>query len=79
MVRVFNHNEWVWFGSVSFGRLYFDRKEFKQDISSNAFDQLRMSSLSAWQMAYSRVLAAPILAWVGFAIGWLVLGWSTTR
>ena len=49
-------------------------RSFKQDISSNAFDQLRMSSLSAWQMAYSRVLAAPILAWVGFAIGWLVLG-----
>lgn len=49
-------------------------RSFKQDISSNTFDQLRMSSLSAWQMAYSRVLAAPILAWVGFSIGWLVLG-----
>lgn len=48
-------------------------RSFKQDISSNTFDQLRMSSLSPWQMAYSRVLAAPILAWVGFVIGWLIL------
>ena len=48
-------------------------RSFKQDISSNTFDQLRMSSLSPWQMAYSRVLAAPVLAWVGFVIGWLIL------
>ena len=41
-------------------------RSFKQDISSNAFDQLRMSSLSAWQMAYSRVLAAPI--WHGWGL-----------
>ena len=33
-------------------------RSLKRDISSNMFDQLRMSSLSPWQMAYSRLIAA---------------------
>ena len=37
------------------------------------FDQLRMSSLSPWQMAYSRLIAAPVLGWVVFACSWLCL------
>lgn len=45
-------------------------RSLKQDVSANAFDQLRMSSLSAWQMAWSRILIAPLLAWVGFVLGW---------
>ncbi|WP_155238793.1 beta-carotene 15,15'-monooxygenase, partial [Kingella kingae] len=35
-------------------------------------DQLRMSALSPWQMAYSRILVAPIMSWIAFAIGWLI-------
>ena len=48
-------------------------RSLKRDISSNMFDQLRMSSLSPWQMAYSRLIAAPVLGWVGFACSWLCL------
>ena len=44
-------------------------RSLKQDVESNAFDQLRMSSLSPWQMVYSRILVAPLLAWVGFLVG----------
>ena len=48
-------------------------RSLKNDIAANAFDQLRMSSLSPWQMAYSRIIAAPTVAWTGFVIGWLLL------
>ncbi|WP_238373502.1 hypothetical protein, partial [Kingella kingae] len=34
--------------------------------------KLRMSALSPWQMAYSRILVAPIMSWIAFAIGWLI-------
>ena len=45
----------------------------KNDIAANAFDQLRMSALSPWQMTYSRIIAAPTVAWAGFVIGYLLL------
>lgn len=48
-------------------------RSLKRDISSNMFDQLRMSSLLPWQMAYSRLIAAPVLGWVVFACSWLCL------
>ncbi|WP_094574176.1 hypothetical protein [Kingella denitrificans] len=48
-------------------------RSLKRDISSNMFDQLRMSSLSPWQMAYSRLIATPVLGWVVFACSWLCL------
>ena len=48
-------------------------RSLKNDIAANAFDQLRMSALSPWQMAYSRIIAAPTVAWAGFAIGYLLL------
>lgn len=46
-------------------------RSLKQDISSNTFDQLRMSSLSAWQMAWARIVVAPLVAWLGFALSWV--------
>ena len=49
-------------------------RSLKNDIAANAFDQLRMSSLSPWQMAYSRIIAAPTVAWTGFFIGWFFIG-----
>lgn len=48
-------------------------RSINQDVSSNAFDQLRMSSLSPWQILYSRIIVAPILAWLGFWLGWTLL------
>ena len=51
-------------------------RSLKNDIAANAFDQLRMSSLSPWQMAYSRIIAAPTVAWAGFVISWLMIGYS---
>ena len=49
-------------------------RSLKNDIAANAFDQLRMSSLSPWQMVYSRIIAAPTVAWTGFFIGWFFIG-----
>ena len=51
-------------------------RSLKNDIAANAFDQLRMSALSPWQMAYSRIIAAPTVAWAGFVIGWLMVGYG---
>ena len=48
-------------------------RSLKNDIAANAFDQLRMSALSPWQMTYSRIIAAPTVAWAGFVIGYLLL------
>ena len=49
-------------------------RSLKNDIAANAFDQLRMSALSPWQMTYSRLIAAPTVAWTGFFIGWFFIG-----
>ena len=49
-------------------------RSLKNDIAANAFDQLRMSALSPWQMTYSRIIAAPTVAWAGFVIGWFFIG-----
>ena len=49
-------------------------RSLKNDIAANAFDQLRMSALSPWQMTYSRIIAAPTVAWAGFFIGWFFIG-----
>lgn len=58
-------------------------RSFRQDVSSNMLDQMRMSALSPWQMTYSRLIAAPIVAWVGcligivlFSVPWLSDGYS---
>ncbi len=51
-------------------------RSLKNDIAANAFDQLRMSALSPWQMTYSRIIAAPTVAWAGFVIGWLMVGYG---
>lgn len=52
-------------------------RSLRQDVSLNTFDQLRMSSLSPWQMASARLLVAPIMAWLVFIISWLFLVIST--
>ena len=49
-------------------------RSLRQDVSSNAFDQLRMSSLSPWQMAWARIVVAPLTGWVIFLIGWILMG-----
>ena len=49
-------------------------RSLKNDIAANTFDQLRMSALSPWQMTYSRIIAAPTVAWAGFFIGWFFIG-----
>lgn len=49
-------------------------RSLRQDVSSNAFDQLRMSSLSPWQMAWARIVVALLTGWVIFLIGWILLG-----
>lgn len=49
-------------------------RSLRQDVSSNAFDQLRMSSLSPWQMAWARIVVAPLTGWVIFLVGWILIG-----
>lgn len=70
-------NNWITIGSGGMGFAAISayvliERSLKQDIASNTFDQLRMSALSPWQMAYSRILVAPIMSWIAFAIGWLI-------
>lgn len=77
------HNHLIEIGmmgmSVSFfaGYIFLERS-LKNDITANAFDQLRMSSLSVWQMVWSRIVVAPLVAWVLFVISWLstCYGWK---
>lgn len=69
---------WIMIGSGGMGFAAISayvliERSLKQDIASNTFDQLRMSALSPWQMAYSRILVAPIMSWIAFAIGWLIV------
>ena len=49
-------------------------RSLRQDVSSNAFDQLRMSSLSPWQMAWARIVVAPLTGGVIFLVGWILIG-----
>ena len=44
------------------------KRSISNDIKSYVWDQLRMSSLSAWQMTWTRLLTAPILAWISILI-----------
>lgn len=74
-------NDWGYLKAIGWGGMFISgvvtyfliERSLKQDVESNAFDQLRMSSLSPWQMVYSRILVAPLLAWVGFLVGWVLL------
>lgn len=43
------------------------QRSFSQDMSSQFWDQLRMSTLTAWQLSWTRLFITPILAW--FSIG----------
>lgn len=45
------------------------RNSIVNDLKSQYWDQLRMSSLSAWQMTWTRLFTAPILAWISLIIG----------
>lgn len=70
------HNHFTTLGSIgmlisAFAGYILLERSLKQDITSNTFDQLRMSSLSAWQMAWARIVVAPLVAWLGFALSWL--------
>ena len=49
------------------------RNSIQADIESQFWDQLRMSSLSAWQMTWTRIFTAPILAWISILISSLIL------
>ncbi len=44
------------------------RRSIKSDIDSKVWDQLRMSALSAWQMTWTRIFTAPLLAWISILI-----------
>lgn len=48
------------------------RNSIVNDLKSQYWDQLRMSSLSAWQMTWTRLFTAPILAWISLIIGSLL-------
>lgn len=51
-------------------------RSLRDDIGSRFWDQLRMSSLSAWQMTWPRLFTAPLLAWFGLIIGTIVSAWG---
>lgn len=52
------------------------RNSIQNDIKSQFWDQLRMSSLSAWQMTWTRLFTAPILAWISVIISSSMATWG---
>lgn len=52
------------------------RNSIQNDIKSQFWDQLRMSSLSAWQMTCTRLFTAPILAWISVIISSAMATWG---
>ncbi|SDY14096.1 hypothetical protein [Acinetobacter kyonggiensis] len=44
------------------------KRSISSDIKSHVWDQLRMSSLSAWQMTWTRLITAPVLAWISILV-----------
>lgn len=49
------------------------QRSFKQDISSQFWDQLRMSTLTSWQLSWTRLFITPILAWASILICMLMM------
>lgn len=54
-------------------------RSLRDDINSRFWDQLRMSSLSPWQMTWPRLFTAPLLAWIGALVGAAIHAWAITR
>lgn len=50
-------------------------RSLRKDLGGYMFDQLRMSTLSPWQMTYARLLAAPLLGWLVFGFGLMLVAW----
>ena len=44
------------------------RRSLLNDMQNNFWDQIRMSSLSVWQIAWTRLFTAPITAWLSILI-----------
>lgn len=49
------------------------QRSFKQDIQSQFWDQLRMSTLTSWQLSWTRLFITPILAWASLIICMLLM------
>lgn len=63
---------WGWlFSNIALAVLMI--RSFRQDVSSNFYVQLRMSTLSPWQMVWTRLFVAPMMAWISMLIGMLII------
>lgn len=52
----------------NFAMLIMLQRSFKQDIQSQFWDQLRMSTLTSWQLSWTRLFITPILAWLSIMV-----------
>lgn len=64
---------WVGFWISNCALAIMLQRSFKQDISSQFWDQLRMSTLTSWQLSWTRLFITPILAWVSIIICMLLM------
>lgn len=63
---------WGWlFSNIALAVLMI--RSFRQDVSSNFYVQLRMSTLSPWQMVWTRLFVAPMMAWISMLIGMVII------
>lgn len=59
---------WVGFCISNIAMAIMLQRSFKQDIQSQFWDQLRMSTLTSWQLSWTRLFITPILAWASLIV-----------
>lgn len=60
-----------WFSNIAMAIML--QRSFKQDIQSQFWDQLRMSTLTSWQLSWTRLWITPVLAWLSILICMLLM------
>ncbi|MFB2577646.1 MULTISPECIES: hypothetical protein [unclassified Acinetobacter] len=70
------HSAWVGYFIFGISAVILLQRSFMQDIKSQFWDQIRMSALSAWQVTWTRLFIAPILAWCGIVVSVFLVDWG---
>jgi hypothetical protein len=59
-----------------FGLMTLIRRSVTSDLQSKFWDQIRMSSLTAWQLTWTRIFSAPHIAWLALGLASLLISYS---
>lgn len=71
----------AWIATILFSisSILIIQRSFSQDIQSHFWDQIRMSTLTPWQIAWTRLFIAPILSWIGLVVSAILIFISQSR